>query len=171
MVLTQALSPSTQIIPNSRGLSLGALSLRSLRLGAHVGLALLHLSFLAISPSSHRIRSIQLPLTPLLESHGRSVPMNWASHPTIRHATRSQQEAWRTSVLARDRYCRIQGADCTSIATEADHIVNVAEGGAELDLANGQGACANCHEQKTQQEATRGKNRWKRKPERHPGLR
>lgn len=96
--------------------------------------------------------------------------MNWATHPSIRRAKRSQQIAWQKRVLARDPLCRIQGPDCTTIATEADHIVNVAEGGDELDLDNGQGACSNCHEQKTQDEATRGKNRWKRKPEKHPGL-
>lgn len=97
--------------------------------------------------------------------------MNWTTHPSIRTVTRAQRAAWAKQILTRDQHCQIRGPHCTGLATEADHIRNVAEGGNELDLANGQGACHNCHDEKTQDEATRGKNRWKRQPERHPGLR
>lgn len=96
--------------------------------------------------------------------------MNWDQHPTQRPITNAQQRAWSLAVRARDKTCQLNYTGCTIIATEADHIRNITEGGDPLDLSNGQGVCTNCHKQKTQSEATRGKNRWKRKPEKNPGL-
>ena len=57
--------------------------------------------------------------------------------------------AWtkvRAVVLYRDRYeCQIQGPRCTRRATEADHIVALAEGGGRLDLTNLRAACKPCN--------------------------
>ncbi len=81
--------------------------------------------------------------------------------------------AWkrvRKQVLERDDYkCRIRGPRCTGDATQVDHIVNVAAGGAKLDPNNLQSACPSCNAQKAQVEATKSRNAWKPKPERHPG--
>ncbi|WP_193636274.1 HNH endonuclease [Brachybacterium subflavum] len=96
--------------------------------------------------------------------------MNWTEHPTNRRTTRAQQTAWRRQILTRDPQCQIRGPRCEGRAVEADHIIPVTEGGDELDLRNGQGACHPCHNDKTQAEARRGQARWKRKTERHPGL-
>lgn len=96
--------------------------------------------------------------------------MNWATHPTRRYTNRTQQTKWRNQILARDKTCRMQGPRCTHIATEADHIINVADGGSELDPTNGQGLCRECHNDKTQAEARTARNKWKRPTERHPGL-
>jgi 5-methylcytosine-specific restriction endonuclease McrA len=63
---------------------------------------------------------------------------------------------------------------CTGEIQEFDHITNIATLGVERSQANDpdniQGLCAPCHKVKTQREARAGQNRWKRKPERHPGL-
>ena len=97
--------------------------------------------------------------------------MNWTTHPTHRTTTRHQRQQWANQILKRDNHvCQIQGPNCTHTATEADHKHSVTEGGNELNPDNGQAACHNCHQTKTQQEATRGKNNWKRKPEPHPAL-
>lgn len=50
---------------------------------------------------------------------------------------------------------------------ELDHIVNAARGGQDT-LDNCQWLCRQCHNRKTQQEATRAKNAWRRQPERPP---
>jgi 5-methylcytosine-specific restriction protein A len=52
--------------------------------------------------------------------------------------------------------CLAQGK--YTIATIRDHIVNVAEGGADNET-NTQAICESCHAQKTQTEAERGKAR------------
>lgn len=88
-------------------------------------------------------------------------------------------QAWRRAVLDRDAHtCQIRGPRCTGRATEADHVIPVAEGGPEFDPANGQAACPDCHKAKTAAEAARGRARAaaarpkaRREPERHPGLR
>jgi 5-methylcytosine-specific restriction enzyme A len=62
---------------------------------------------------------------------------------------KAYDHAWtkvRAVVLARDRYvCQINGPRCTKHATQADHIVPLAEGGARLDPANVRAACAPCN--------------------------
>lgn len=83
--------------------------------------------------------------------------------------------AWARLVLTNSGgQCQIRGPRCLGPATIADHIKPVAEGGAEHDPANGQGACQPCHDTKTQGEAARGRRRYygaaRRPPERHPGL-
>src|SRR3989442_225009 len=53
--------------------------------------------------------------------------------------------AWRAAVLARDPICKACGKERS---TYADHIVPLKQGGAKLDLANGQGMCSRCHQAK-----------------------
>lgn len=87
---------------------------------------------------------------------------------------RAYPTVMREAILRRDPVCRCKGCrhcevGCRQAATEADHIVPVAEGGRDT-MANGQGLCAGCHAWKTRQETIRGMNRWKLPAERHPGL-
>jgi 5-methylcytosine-specific restriction endonuclease McrA len=52
----------------------------------------------------------------------------------------------RLAVLDRDRWaCRIGGPGCTGAATEVDHIVARAAGGAVWDPRNLRAACAHCN--------------------------
>ncbi|WP_407673901.1 HNH endonuclease signature motif containing protein [Nocardioides pini] len=76
--------------------------------------------------------------------------------------TRRQRERFRTAVLRRDPVCRACGeAD----ATEADHVIPVADGGSLHDVANGQGLCHACHDIKTRAEnASRNTRRARRSP-------
>jgi 5-methylcytosine-specific restriction protein A len=57
--------------------------------------------------------------------------------------------AWRrvrVYVLIRDRYtCQIRGRKCKGHATEVDHIVSRADGGALFDPANLRAACKPCN--------------------------
>jgi 5-methylcytosine-specific restriction enzyme A len=55
-------------------------------------------------------------------------------------------KALRRWVLRRDReMCQIRGPKCTHHATEADHIVSVADGGDFFDPANLRAACRPCN--------------------------
>lgn len=85
-------------------------------------------------------------------------PVGWKSGASRTSTT--EHKAWRKVVLS-NCYgrCQINGPRCTRRALEADHIIPVAEGGAEYDPANGQGACVPCHKDKTQTEAARGRQR------------
>jgi 5-methylcytosine-specific restriction endonuclease McrA len=60
-----------------------------------------------------------------------------------------QSQAWRTlrlAVLDRDLWmCQVRGPACTRYATEVDHIIARADGGAVLDAANCRAACAKCN--------------------------
>lgn len=96
----------------------------------------------------------------------RITTTRYCDEHTVHHWTRpgnqrgGEHARWRRAVLARDKgVCQIRGPQCTRRATEADHITNIAEGGAEYDTANGQGACEPCHKAKTQREAQRGRER------------
>lgn len=60
-----------------------------------------------------------------------------------------------------DYRCVVCGAEDN---LELDHILNTKRGGTDT-LDNVQWMCAPHHRQKTQREATVGKNAWKRKPE------
>jgi 5-methylcytosine-specific restriction endonuclease McrA len=57
--------------------------------------------------------------------------------------------AWpvvRLAILERDGYrCQIKGKRCTQVATEVDHVVSLAEGGARLDPTNLRAACRSCN--------------------------
>jgi 5-methylcytosine-specific restriction protein A len=58
-------------------------------------------------------------------------------------------KAWRSTskrVLERDGYrCQIRLPGCLGRATAADHIVELADGGELLDMANLQAACKPCN--------------------------
>lgn len=99
--------------------------------------------------------------------------MPWSKTQT--RTSTAAHKRWAAAVMRRaGGRCQIQLAGCTGRAQHADHIQPVAEGGAEFDVANGQGACTSCHDVKTAEEAARGRRRYygqaKRPPERHPGL-
>lgn len=83
--------------------------------------------------------------------------------------------AVKRAVWSRDQgLCQIGRAGCTEIGEEYDHIVNVAGTGQQRRELNRpellQLVCSSCHRSKTQAEARAGRARWKRVPERHPGL-
>lgn len=60
----------------------------------------------------------------------------------------------RDAVLQRDGHlCQIQGDHCTLDATEADHIIPLAQGGAPYDPRNLRAACRACNR-------ARGPNDW-----------
>ncbi|MBM4525164.1 hypothetical protein GS462_11150 [Rhodococcus hoagii] len=74
----------------------------------------------------------------------------------------TEHRHWAKAVKRRDGYrcqqCGYQGSPKANPAdVEADHIVNVAAGGAELDLDNGQTLCRACHDKKSQGEAARAR--------------
>ncbi|MDM7488722.1 HNH endonuclease [Rhodococcus sp. CSLK01-03] len=99
--------------------------------------------------------------------------MAWSSGGRGRTSTPAHRR-WRRAVLARDDYrcvqCGHQGRPGDG-SVEADHVVNVAEGGLD-DVVNGQTLCVDCHKTKTQREAAQAralKSR-KRPAPRHPGL-
>jgi 5-methylcytosine-specific restriction endonuclease McrA len=55
-------------------------------------------------------------------------------------------QAIRPSILERDGYvCQIAGPKCKRKATQVDHIVPLAEGGARLDPHNLRAACSACN--------------------------
>lgn len=84
--------------------------------------------------------------------------MAWQNGST--RTSSAEHKAWARAVLDRARgRCQINGPDCIGVATSADHVTPVAEGGAEYDVRNGQGACTPCHDAKTQAEAARGRRR------------
>lgn len=52
----------------------------------------------------------------------------------------------RLTVLERDAYlCQIRGTNCTTTATEVDHIVPISKGGAKYDPANLRASCHKCN--------------------------
>lgn len=71
----------------------------------------------------------------------------WANRSRNTDAlTGAERARFRAAVLARDPVCRVCGV---APATEADHIIPVAQGGALLDFTTGQGLCAADHLAKT----------------------
>ena len=69
----------------------------------------------------------------------------------------AEHKAWRLAVLNRCGWrCQTQGPGCEGRATQADHIIPVAEGG-QTTLQNGAGICVTCHKKKTGAEAARGR--------------
>jgi 5-methylcytosine-specific restriction protein A len=60
-----------------------------------------------------------------------------------------QWQRVRLVILARDGHrCRLALPGCKGVATEVDHIVELAAGGARLDPANLQAACKPCNSSK-----------------------
>lgn len=72
--------------------------------------------------------------------------------------------------------CQLRYPGCWGTADEFDHIQSISElrisryAAAANDPENLRCVCIHCHRMRTQQQATTGKNRWKRQPEQHPGL-
>lgn len=93
----------------------------------------------------------------------------WNQYPSA--SRRSRGPGWkqlRAKVMQRDNWtCQLRGPHCAVIATDCDHIVNVANGGSD-DMSNLCAACKPCHNTKTAREAAAGRNRWKRQPQPHP---
>lgn len=60
-----------------------------------------------------------------------------------------ETRAWRavrSHVLARDMHrCQILGPRCSLVATEVDHIIPLADGGAAYDPKNLRAACKRCN--------------------------
>lgn len=95
------------------------------------------------------------PRCPTLVTAGQAYcdqcqPVGWATHPSQRNTqhTREETRAFRRAVLAREPNCR----HCGNPATQADHIVPVADGGTNDPATNGQGLCDECHATKTKHE-------------------
>ncbi|MES5378539.1 HNH endonuclease signature motif containing protein [Mycolicibacterium conceptionense] len=99
--------------------------------------------------------------------------MVWERKPTSGYSLPPKTRAF---VLARDNHeCQIGFADiCTLVATEVDHIVNLASLGLPRGSNNTpeflQSTCAPCHRRKTAQEARAAQNRHKRPKPVNPGL-
>lgn len=74
-----------------------------------------------------------------------------------RALTGAQRAKFKRQVLRREPNCR----QCGQPATEADHIIPIAEGGATTDISNGQALCEPCHEAKTAADKQRGIERRK----------
>lgn len=72
-----------------------------------------------------------------------------------RAVTRARERRLRDSPI-----CATPG--CGRIATRDDHIVPLAEGGADLDEENHQTLCQRCHDAKSKAEAARGRARRRR---------
>ena len=82
--------------------------------------------------------------------------IGWQTKGASRTAT-AEHKAWRLAVLNRCGWrCKTQGPGCEGRATQADHIIPVAEGGLTI-MENGAGICVTCHKKKSQAEAARGR--------------
>jgi len=68
------------------------------------------------------------------------------------HYLTPEHKAWRRAVLERDRFtCQAVGcgANGPGIRLFADHVVEIQDGGAKLDVNNGMCLCSACHAAKT----------------------
>ena len=71
-----------------------------------------------------------------------------------------EYRAWREAVIARaGGVCQAEGCGRRERRMFADHIVEIRDGGARLDLANGQCLCGSCHTAKTARERQKRLNR------------
>jgi hypothetical protein len=79
------------------------------------------------------------------------------------------------AVRKRDKTCRLQHDRCTGRIDEFHHPTGLAANGQRrgsvLDPRDVIGVCSSCHSIETRKQISIGRNRWKRQPERHPGLR
>jgi 5-methylcytosine-specific restriction protein A len=98
------------------------------------------------------------------------------SGPRTRSSGVTNTAAWkrlRQDVLKRDKHqCQVRGPYCTGHATQVDHVINTAAGGAELDPANCQAICSSCNARKASAEgaAARARGKAQRPKPLHPGL-
>jgi 5-methylcytosine-specific restriction protein A len=85
--------------------------------------------------------------------------LSWSrqsSSSDVRLRGRKLQQA-REELFRRNPYCvHCKAKGIARIATERDHIINLASGGTD-DIDNTQGLCADCHKAKTQSESNRAR--------------
>jgi 5-methylcytosine-specific restriction enzyme A len=75
----------------------------------------------------------------------RPAPKQRANH----YGTQAHQD-WSRAVIARaGGMCQAKGCGRTGVRLFADHVVELRDGGALMDLANGQALCGSCHTRKT----------------------
>jgi hypothetical protein len=84
-------------------------------------------------------------------------------------------ERVKRTVRNRDQVCQLHYPNiCTESIDEFDHIIGVTQSHTDRQSTNTpehlRGVCISCHKKRTQQQATASRNRWKRQPEPHPGL-
>ena len=85
-----------------------------------------------------RIGALKPPITALETAGGRN----------LRHYQSSEHQRWTAAVKRRDGYaCQKCGARDTRLI--ADHIIEIVDGGAPLDVSNGMTLCIACHNRKT----------------------
>ena len=91
------------------------------------------------------------------DKHPREV---WAKPVTAtKRITGRRLQAMRQALFARQPLCVLcEAQGIVTVATQRDHIVPLAEGGADDD-SNVQALCDPCHEAKSHQEAARGRLR------------
>jgi len=66
------------------------------------------------------------------------------------HYGTAEHEAWRAEVIRRaDGMCQRPGCGRSHVRLFADHIRELKDGGAPLDVTNGQALCGSCHTRKT----------------------
>lgn len=84
--------------------------------------------------------------------HAKALDKSLKSKPASqRHIyTTKRWKTMRRQVLSEQRWCATLG--CPNLATQVDHIVPVAQGGASFDRSNLQGLCPRCHARKTARE-------------------
>lgn len=75
----------------------------------------------------------------------------WQGSSYGNSGTSRRQQAMRANQLEAHPFCQWPG--CRRLAVTADHIVNIAAGGAKYDPANYQSLCKPHHDAKTQTEA------------------
>jgi len=89
---------------------------------------------------------------PRMASPGASrlVAIDSAGGAAKAHYQSAEHKAWRSAVLARDRFtCQSCGAHGLGVRLIADHVQEIADKGAPLDVANGKTLCLPCHNAKT----------------------
>ena len=98
--------------------------------------------------------------------------MAWENNHGSRGGYVSQ--AVKAEVRKRDKHCQLGYDGCTRDVAEFHHPTGLAESGQRrgsvLDARDVVGVCKHCHSIETRKQISRGRNAWKRQPERHPGL-
>jgi 5-methylcytosine-specific restriction protein A len=69
------------------------------------------------------------------------------------HYSTSEHRAWRAEVIRRSGgHCQWPGCQRAGVRLFADHVIEIKDGGAPLDVANGQALCGGHHTAKTMRE-------------------
>lgn len=100
--------------------------------------------------------------------------MAWEGVTTGQGSTRAGRRARQDCLERAGGCCQLRHPGCISTATEAHHPDGLADTGrtrAEaIDTDQLIAACPPCHRVETNRQKSAGRNRWKRTPERHPGV-